>query len=142
MSDPATVKKGDSVRIHFEGRLPDGTVFESSAGGEPLAFTAGSDEILAGVSEGVIGMSAGETKEVEVPPELGFGERHEELQKVVDRGQLPDECDVGDQLSASIGERELIVWVRELNEDNAVLDANHPLAGVTVTFDITLVDVN
>lgn len=142
MSDSVAVRKGDTVRIHFEGRLPDGTVFESSAGGAPLAFTAGSDEILAGVSEAVIGMTAGEKREVELPPELGFGERHAELERTVERSQLPEECNVGDQLSASVGDRELIVWVREINDDSAVLDANHPLAGVTVTFAVELVDIN
>jgi len=142
MSDSATVKKGDSVSIHFEGKLPDGTVFESSADGEPLAFTAGSEEVLVGVSEAVIGMSAGEQKDVELPPEVGFGERQEELERTVERNQLPDECAVGDQLSASVGDRELVVWVREIDENSAVLDANHPLAGVTVTFSITLVEIN
>lgn len=141
MSESATVKEGDPVQIHFEGRLPDGTVFESSAGGDPLTFVAGSEEVLPGVSQGVVGMAAGETKDVELAPESGFGDRHEELVRVVERDQLPEDAKVGDQLSAQIGDRELIVWVRELDDDRAVLDANHPLAGVTVTFSITLVAI-
>ena len=141
MREPATVKEGDPVQIHFEGRLPDGTVFETSEGGDPLSCVAGGDEILRGVSQAVIGMTANDTKDVELDPQDGFGERHEELVKKVDRDQLPEDVKIGDQLSAQIGDRELIVWVRELSDDRAVLDANHPLAGVTVTFTITLVAI-
>ena len=64
MSEPATVKEGDPVQIHFEGRLPDGTVFETSEGGDPLSCVAGGDEILRGVSQAVIGMTANDTKDV------------------------------------------------------------------------------
>lgn len=138
MDEPAIVKEGDAVQIHFKGQLPDGTVFETSHGGDAVTFVAGSDEILSGVSKAVIGMSPDETRDVELAPEDSFGERHEELVRKVDRDQLPEDVKVGDQLSAHIGERELIVWVRELSEDRAILDANHPLAGVTVTFTITV----
>jgi FKBP-type peptidyl-prolyl cis-trans isomerase 2 len=141
MSETATVKESDTVQIHFEGRLPDGTVFETSEGGDPLSFVAGSDEILPGVSQAVIGMTANDAKDVELDPQNGFGERHEELVKKVDRDQLPKDAKIGDQLKAPIGDRELIVWVRELSDKRAVLDANHPLAGVTVTFTITLVAI-
>jgi len=141
MDEPAIVKDGNPVQIHFKGQLPDGTVFENSHGGDPITFVAGSDEILSGVSKAVIGMTPDETRDVELEPADGFGERHEELVRTVDRDQLPEDVKIGDQLSAQIGDRELIVWVRELSDDRAVLDANHPLAGVTVTFTITVVAI-
>ena len=79
MSIPTSVSKGDQVTVQFEGRLPDGTVFEASTEDKPLSFAAGGEDVLKGVSDAVIGMSVGETREVEVPPEMGFGERHDAL---------------------------------------------------------------
>ncbi len=140
MSIPTSVSKGDQVTVQFEGRLPDGTVFEASTEDKPLSFAAGGEDVLKGVSDAVIGMSVGETREVEVPPELGFGERHDALVRKVERSQLPEKVEVGDQLTAKADDRELNVWVSEVGPEHAVLDANHPLAGTTVTFIITVTD--
>jgi peptidylprolyl isomerase len=135
----AHVQSGDRVQIHYTARFVDGTVFASSHSNEPLQFTAGGREVIEGVSQAVLGMRAGESKLVAVTPELGFGERDNALERQVPLTELPDSVKVGDQLSARAGDRVLPVWVRELGEGYAVLDANHPLAGHNLIFEIELV---
>jgi peptidylprolyl isomerase len=135
------IKEGDQVQIHFTGRFEDGTVFDSSEGRGPLEFTAGGDEVIAGVSQAVIGMKPGDSKTVQIPPEQGFGERNPEQVQRVDRGMLPEDVQVGTALQAQSedGSRSFTVWVAELDEQSALLDANHPLSGRNLEFDIELV---
>jgi FKBP-type peptidyl-prolyl cis-trans isomerase 2 len=137
----ATVNQGDVVRIHYTGRLDDGTVFDDSREREPLEFEAGGDNVIQGVSQGVIGMEEGETKKVTVPPKEGYGDRIPSLEQTVSRSDLPEGVEEGMQLRAVQGDREIPVWVRKLDEENAVIDANHPLAGKTLEFDLELVSV-
>ena len=131
------VRPGDVVRIHYTGRLPDGEVFGTSEGKEPVEFVAGGDGMLAGLSEAVLGMSPGERKSVTLTPEKGFGERDESLVRQVPRGALPPDIEVGDRVRASDAESPF--WVRELGEQSALLDGNPPLAGQTLIFEIELV---
>jgi FKBP-type peptidyl-prolyl cis-trans isomerase 2 len=135
------VKQGDTVKIHFTGRLEDGTVFESSEGRDPLEFEAGSPHIIRGLSMAVIGMNEGEERTVTVPPEEGFGPYEPEMQQQVPLAQLPDGVKVGDQLQAQGPDRVIQVWVKEVGEDSALLDGNHPLAGREISFDLKLVAV-
>lgn len=135
------VKSGDLVKIHYVGRFEDGTVFDSSEGHEPIAFHAGSEEVIPGVSQAVIGMQPGEKKTVSVPPEQGFGIRRPDLEYEVDLSLLPPDVEVGDRLSADVGVDRITVWVKEIRESSAVLDANHPLAGKTLVFDLEVVDI-
>ena len=137
----AQVKQGDRVQIHYTGRLPDGTVFDSSREREPLEFEAGSPELIPGVSLAVVGMSAGEERTVTVPPAEGYGDRNEEMVQEVPRDVLPENVQVGDPLRAQAGEQEIQVWVKELGEETALVDGNHPLAGHTLEFDVELVAV-
>ena len=137
----AKAKSGDRVKVHFTGRLPDGATFDSSKEREPLEFEAGGDEVIKGFSAAVIGMEEGEAKEITVPPEEGFGERHDELQNEVPRSALPDGVSVGDQLQAQAGERVMPIWVKELDEEKAIVDDNHPLAGIELKFEIELVSI-
>ncbi|MFO7654689.1 MAG: peptidylprolyl isomerase [Candidatus Krumholzibacteriia bacterium] len=137
----ANAKQGDRVKIHYTGRLKDGTVFDTSEGREPLEFTAGSEELITGVSHAVIGMEEGQERTITVPPEEGFGERREDLAQEVPRDALPQDVKVGEPLTARSGEQEVRVWVRELSDDSAVVDANHPLAGHTLEFDVKVVGV-
>jgi len=136
--------RGDKVRIHYTGRLEDGTVFDSSQGRAPLEFTAGSDEVIYGVSQAVLGMEPGESKTVEIPAEEGFGPRREGLEQRVPLTALPSQVKVGDALQAQFEDREdpLVVWVTEINEESALVDANHPLSGHDLTFDIEMVEVS
>jgi peptidylprolyl isomerase len=136
-------KSGDRVQIHYTGRLEDGAVFDSSSERAPLEFTAGGDEIIPGVSQAVIGMTPGETKTLKLSPEEGFGDRQPNQARKVERKYLPEDVKVGAALQAKTeeGAPPITVWVTEMDEENAVLDANHPLAGRDLVFDIELVKV-
>jgi peptidylprolyl isomerase len=135
------VSRGDTVRIHYTGRLDDGTVFDTSQQRGPLEFVAGGDQVIRGVSEGVLGMNEGEKKTVTVPPEQAYGERSDEMRESVPREQLPQDVNEGDWLTASRGDQQFPVRVEELSENEAKLDLNHPLAGKELHFDIEVVDV-
>lgn len=134
-------KLGDRVQIHYTGRLEDGTVFDSSQGRDPLEFTAGGNEVIPGVDKAVLGMQPGESKTVVVSAEDAYGVRTPGLEQRVPRRLLPKESQVGDRLQAKVGEKVILVWVAEIEEEFAVIDANHPLAGRSLVFDIELVSV-
>jgi peptidylprolyl isomerase len=137
---PAT-KLGDRVQIHYTGRLEDGTVFDSSQGRNPLEFTAGGNEVIPGVDKAVLGMQPGESKTVVVSAEDAYGARTPGLEQRVPRRILPEKVQVGDRLQAKVGEKAILVWVAELEEEFGVIDANHPLAGQSLVFAIELVAV-
>jgi peptidylprolyl isomerase len=130
------VKAGDTVHIHYTGKFEDGTVFDSSVGGDPVTFVAGSEELIRGVSEAVLGMILGEKKTVTLPPGLAYGDHEPELVRSIPIGALPEGTEVGDQLRASDGEHETHVWVTDIGEQEATVDANHPLAGKMLVFDL------
>jgi peptidylprolyl isomerase len=137
----AEAKAGDVVRIHYTGKFEDGTVFDSSQGRDPLEFKAGSPELIPGVSNAVVGMAEGDTKTVTVPPEEAYGPHRPELTSRVSRTELPDDVSLGDQFRVEGSGQDLRVFVSELTDDDALLDANHPLAGRTLVFDIEVVGV-
>ncbi|MFP3867201.1 MAG: peptidylprolyl isomerase [Desulfobacteraceae bacterium] len=137
-----TTKIGDRVQIHYTGRFDDDTVFDTSEGQEPLEFTAGSNEVIPGVSQGVVGMKPGDSKTIEVAAEEAYGPRQPGLEQRVPREMIPPEASVGDPLQAKVGEQTYVVWVTEVGDDFAVLDGNHPLAGRNLIFDIELVSVS
>jgi peptidylprolyl isomerase len=135
------VRPGDTVQVHYTGRLADGTVFGTSVGGDPIQFAAGGSQLPAGVTQAVLQMQPGEKKTVTLAPEQAFGTRDPSLEGAVTLAQLPEGAQVGDRLTAHDGTREFVVWVREIKSDHAVVDGNHPLAGQTVTFDLELVSI-
>ena len=137
----ARAQEGDLVKIHYTGRFPDGTVFDTSEGKEPLEFEAGGSQLIPGVSRAIVGMEEGDKRTVTVPPEEGFGPHRPEMVQEVPREALPEDVSVGDPLQAQAGEQTLQVWVTELGEETAVVDGNHPLAGKTLEFDLELVSV-
>lgn len=134
-------KQGDKVQVHYTGKFEDGTVFDSSQGAQPLEFTAGGTELIPGVSKAVIGMAPGDSKSVEIPPEEGYGQCQDGMDQTVARNLLPPEAKIGDALQAQAGDQTIVVWVKELNEEEAILDANHPLAGKTLIFDLEMVAI-
>lgn len=137
---PKTVEKDDSVEISYVLKLEDDTVLETTQDKGPFRFSAGSEEIIKGVSEAVIGMGVGDTKKVQVVPEEGFGEYSDELVVSVPKEKLPDNVKTGDLLSDGQGQQP---WrVLELKEADAVLDGNHPLAGKELVFEIELLSIN
>jgi peptidylprolyl isomerase len=141
----STAKQGDSVQIHYTGKLDDGTVFDSSEGREPLNITLGEGEVIPGFERAAVGMEVGETKEARLDVDEAYGERRDDLLLDVPREQLPDDLDVEVgtplQLQQPDG-RAVPVTVTALDEQQVTLDANHPLAGQPLTFEMTLVDID
>ena len=138
-------KKGDTVKIHYTGRLQDGSVFDSSSGREPLQFTIGSDKVILGFGEAVTGMKVGEKKTADIPCKKAYGERNASMVMVVDRKQVPAELDpeVGQRLEMGSPSGELLtVHVVAVSDENITLDANPPLAGEDLTFDLELVEIS
>lgn len=137
----AKVCRGDTVRIHYRGSLEDGSVFDESDQGEPLEFVAGSEEVIDGISEGVLDMQAGEKKRIVVEPDRAYGPRSDELEQWIPLADLPDDVEVGDRFEAVEDDEPIELWVREMTDEEALLDANHPLAGLTLVFDVELVSI-
>lgn len=139
------VKKGDKVQVHYTGRLAEGgDTFDSSEGGDPIAFEVGSGQLIEGFDEALIGMSVGQTKTVTLPPEKAYGERSEERVLTANKSELPDdsEVNVGDVLEVSIGDQQFPAPVTAVGEDTFTIDLNPPLAGETLIFDLTLVSID
>jgi len=137
-------KCGDRVTVHYTGKLENGEVFANSKVGEPFEFTIGKEEVVPGFEKGVIGMEVGETKTITVPPDEAYGPRSEELLVDVSKSALPEDITpaIGGQLQIPQKDGNPIrVTVSDMNEDTVTLDANHPLAGITVVFDILLVAI-
>ncbi len=140
----AQAKTGDTVKVHYTVTLDDGTVFDTSAGGEPLAFTLGQGLVIPGFEQAVIGMKVGESKTVDIPVEQAYGPYRDDLIVVVERDQLPEdlETEVGQQLQMSQTDGSYtVVTVTEVSETTITIDANHPLAGQNLTFEIELVEI-
>lgn len=138
------VKAGDTVRIHYTGTLSDGSVFDSSQGREPLEFTVGSGEIIPGLDNALPGMSEGEEKTVAVAADDAYGEHDPNGRQEVPRDQIPDEIplDPGTALQMQMPDgRAVPVTVAEVTDDVVVLDANHPLAGKDLTFQVEMVEI-
>lgn len=137
-----SVGSGDLVRVHCTGKLLNGTVVQNSPRSRPLQLVAGGyvpGEAMQELSQAVMGMHKGERKKVFVPPERAYGPRNPGLQQTLDRAKLPRNVREGDQFTASLGGVDLDVTVRQLTTSYAVVDANHPLAGETLAFEIEIV---
>jgi peptidylprolyl isomerase len=133
-------KQGDHVEIEYVGKLPDGTVFDSTDGRGPFSFEAGSQGIIRGMSEAVVGMQVGEAKTVEIAPPDAYGDRDDALVIRVPRDRIPQDAKVGDALSDGAG-RGQVWYVAEMTPEETVLDGNHPLAGKTLIFEVRLIGI-
>lgn len=137
-------KSGDTVKVHYSGRLTDGTTFDSSDGRDPLEFKVGNGDVIKGFDEGVSGMTVGEKKTVHIPADEAYGQKDEERIVEFPKANFPPdmEPEVGMQLNMTNGSGQVIpVVIMEIGEENVILDANHPLAGQDLIFDIELVDI-
>ncbi|MGB6299648.1 MAG: peptidylprolyl isomerase [Rivularia sp. (in: cyanobacteria)] len=137
-------KAGDNVKVHYTGKLDDGTVFDSSVEREPLEFSLGSGNVIPGFEEAIVGMAPGESKTTQIPPDQAYGPTREELVITVEKEQIPTDLsvEVGQQLQISQNNGQVIpVIVTDVSDSKVTLDANHPLAGQQLTFDIQLVEV-
>lgn len=137
-------KNGDTVSIHYTGRLPDGSEFDSSAGREPLEFTLGAGQIIPGLEKEIEGMAVGDKSTVTIPADEAYGPHRPEAVQEVPRTQIPEEIDVavGTQLQGMTQDgRQLNLTVVEVGDESVTIDANHPLAGKDLVFDVELVGI-
>ena len=137
-------KKGDKVKVHYHGKLMSGETFDSSAGREPLEFEVGSGSVIQGFDEGVTGMEVGEKKTINIPVEEAYGSRSDDMMIEFPKDRFPQDVEIeqGMQLMMSNGSGQNIpVIVSEIKEGSVILDANHPLAGEELIFDIELVEI-
>jgi len=140
----AQAKTGHHVKVNFTGRLDDGTIFATSTNDEPIEFTIGENEVLPAIEDAVEGMEPGETKTVRISAEDAFGLRREDLVQEIPRESLPDDMDVevGQQLWVDeLDEEPVTVSVVDISDSTVTIDANHPLAGEDLIFDLEVVDV-
>ena len=137
-------KKGDKVKVHYTGKLHDGTVFDSSVSREPLEFELGAGMMIAGFDAAVNGMSVGAKKTVDIPAEQAYGEKNNDMIVKVAKSQLPADLtpEIGQQLSMQQPNGQAIpVVITKIEEHEIELDANHPLSGKDLIFEIELVEI-
>ncbi len=138
-------KQGDTVQLHYKGTLDDGSVFDSSEGREPLEFTVGSGQVITGLDREIPGMKVGDKKTVTIAAEDAYGPHNPDAQQTVPRTQIPENVplEIGMQLQGQTADGQVMsVVVVSFDDDNVVLDANHPLAGKNLTFAIQLTGIN
>ncbi|CUK12853.1 FKBP-type peptidyl-prolyl cis-trans isomerase SlyD [Ruegeria denitrificans] len=139
------IKQGDTVRIHYKGSLLDGNVFDSSEGRDPLEFVVGSGQIIPGLDTAMPGLAAGEKKRVEIACVDAYGPINPEMRQQIPREGIPDDIplELGTQLQMQTPDGQALpVTVVEVDEATVTLDANHPLAGQDLIFDIEVVSIN
>lgn len=143
----AKVSEGDTVKVNYTGRLEDGSIFDSSEeeDRDPLEFTMGEGKVIPGFEKAVGGMEVGESTTVNIPSDKAYGERRDDLSIEIGRSELPTDVEpkVGMQLQMKQKQNDEVVPVRitDVEEDKVTIDANHPLAGEELTFDIEVVDI-
>lgn len=138
------VKNGDTVKVHYHGKLLDGSTFDSSEGREPLEFEVGSGMVIKGFDDGVLGMEVGNKRTLEIPADEAYGDKNPDMLVEFPKEQFPEDMkpEVGMRLNMTNGEGHVIpVMITEVKEESVMLDANHPLAGESLVFDIELVEI-
>jgi peptidylprolyl isomerase len=137
-------KEGDLVKVHYTGKLKDESVFDSSRDGEPLEVTLGSGQVIPGFEKAVIGMGVGDSKTFEIAAAEAYGSYREELVVEIDKERIPGDLtvEVGQQLVLRQTEGPPIrVMVADMSDQSVTLDANHPLAGEDLTFEVQLIEI-
>lgn len=139
------VKTGDTVTVHYTGTLDNGDLFDSSKteGREPFSFEIGTNSVIPGFEEGVIGMTVGETKSITIPVDNAYGPYDDSLVMPAPMDRLPEGTEVGTQLQLMTPQGPMVAKVASISEDNqtAMIDHNHPLAGQQLTFELELVGI-
>ena len=141
----AVAKNGDAVKIHYTGKLDDGTIFDSSVGREPLEFTIGEGQVIPGFENIVLGMQPGDSKTETIDKDQAYGDRRDDMIFRVERSQLPPDLnpEAGQELyMQQPGGMALPVLVIDTDESSITIDANHPLAGQDLTFEVQLVSID
>lgn len=139
-----SVTKGDTIRVHYTGKLTDGTQFDSSEGRDPLEFSVGSGMVIPGFDNGVIGMDIGETRTLEIPARDAYGEKSEDMIVAIPRKEFGADftAEIGEQLLIQLGDgNQIPVTITQIDAETVTLDANHKLAGKDLIFTVTLVEI-
>lgn len=140
----AKAKTGDTVKVHYTGKFEDGSIFDSSINANPLEFTIGKAQVIPGFEKAVIGMKPGEKKSFKVEPEDGYGNYSNDLAFEIDKSRIPDDLKptIGMDIviTSELGEKTNFTII-DIKEDSIIIDANHPLAGQILNFDIHLMDI-
>ncbi len=140
-----TAQAGNAVKVHYTGTLGDGTIFDSSQGRDPLEFTLGAGQVIKGFDEGIQGMQVGDHKTIHIGVEDAYGPAYEDMVFVIDRAELP--ADIELELGMTLNMHEdgspapIPVILREMTDTTVTFDANHPLAGKDLVFDVELVGI-
>lgn len=137
-------KTGDTVRIHYTGTLTDGSEFDSSAGGDPLEFTIGSGQIIPGLDREIAGMAVGGTKTVTVAADEAYGQHQPDAIQEMPRDAVPEDINlvVGNRLQATTADgQQMVVTIAAVTDETVTMDANHPLAGEDLVFEVELVEI-
>jgi peptidylprolyl isomerase len=140
----AQAKIGDTVKVHYSGKLDTGVIFDTSSGSDPLQFELGSGCLIQGFEEAVVGMIPGESKTVQIPPEKAYGRYREDRVIKIDKKDLPDDIVPAEGMSLEVCAPNGVmvpVQITEIEGSTVTLDANHPLSEQTLTFEITLVEI-
>jgi peptidylprolyl isomerase len=137
------VKVGDIVSLHYKGTLNDGTIFDSSEGREPLEFEVGSGMVIKGFDDGVMGMAVGEKKAIHIGVDEAYGPSNEQMIFKFDKAGIPGDIpmEIGGTLNMHDGQQAIPVVIKEIAEDYVLMDANHPLAGQELNFDLEIVAI-
>ena len=138
------VQNGDKVKVHYHGKLRNGETFDSSQGREPLEFTVGGGQVIKGFDDGIKGMQVGDKRTVEIEVQDAYGEKNEDMIIEFPKAQFPPDMnpEAGMQLMMNNGQgQQFPVVIKEVGEETVLLDANHPLAGEDLIFDIELVEI-
>jgi peptidylprolyl isomerase len=138
------VKNGDTVRVHYHGKLTNGSTFDSSEGREPLEFTVGQGQVIKGFDDALVNMNIGEKKTVNIPVDQAYGQRNDDMMMEYPKSEFPADMkpEAGMQLHMSDNVGNVFpVVITEVKDDVVILDANHPLAGEDLIFDIELVSI-
>jgi peptidylprolyl isomerase len=138
-------KQGDTVHVHYKGTLDDGSVFDTSEGKDPISFTLGDGEVIDGFESAIEGMSLGDKKTERFEPAQAYGDHRQELIFSVPKEQMPEgtEIEIGDMLQVGFPDgSNSAVTVAAVDNDSVKLDANHPLAGKALTFELELVGID
>ncbi|MFW5951769.1 MAG: FKBP-type peptidyl-prolyl cis-trans isomerase [Gemmatimonadota bacterium] len=137
-------QQGDTVAVHYTGKLDDGEVFDSSKERDPLEFQVGGGQVIPGFDRAVDGLEVGESREVRLEPEEAYGEPREDLVVSVERNQFPDEAEpqVGQHVQVQVAPgQSRVATIQEIGDDAITLDLNHPLAGKALNFEVELVEI-
>lgn len=140
----AEAKRGDTVRVHYTGQLQDGTEFDSSRERDPLEFEVGSGQVIPGFETAVEGMNPGDSTTTTIAADNAYGQRREDLLVEIGRDQIPEDIElaVGQPLQVKgQDDQPFVVHIAEVQEETVKLDANHPLAGQDLTFEIELLEI-